>query len=74
MNITKSNTYVLKWQVADAPQYKFTHDGKCFNTMTGNEIRRVMVGRSVGYCVPKFQSLNTIRKKLQKIPQEKIPF
>lgn len=74
MNITKSNTYVLKWQISDAPQYKFTQDGKCFNTATGNEIRRVMVGRSIGYCVPKFQSLNTIRKKLEKILLVDVPF
>ena len=39
MRISISNTYVLKWQLKDYPNYKFTDCGKCFNTKTGKEIK-----------------------------------
>ena len=68
MEYTISITYVLKWELKIAPEYKFTKDGICVNTKTGNIIRLVVNGRSKGYCIKgKFRSLNTLRKELIKI-------
>lgn len=76
MNYYKSNKYVLIWQLKNAENYKFTKDGKCFNTKTNNEIKKVLINRSIGYCINgKFYSLNTLRKNLEKIPVKiKLPF
>ncbi len=75
MNILISNSYVLKYQLSFAPNYKWTKDGKCINTMTGREIRKVLCGRSIGYCIKgKFQSVNTLRSQLELIPKSDIPF
>lgn len=74
MNYSISKTYVLKWQLSTSPNYKFTQDGRCINTLTGREIKRILVGRSIGFCVPKFKSLNTIRNNLEKIPNLELPF
>ena len=68
MEYTISTTYVLKWELKNAPEYKFTKDNICINTKTGNIIRLVINGRSKGYCIKgKFRSLNTLRKQLKKI-------
>ena len=68
MDYTISTTYVLKWELKNAPEYKFTKDGICINTKTGNIIKLVVNGRSKGYCIKgKFRSLNTLRKELIKI-------
>ena len=75
MNITKSNTYVLKWQLSFAPNYKWSKCGKCFNTKTGKEIKKTLNGRSIGYCIKgKFKSLNTLRKHLIQIKHIQAPF
>ena len=39
---TISKTYVLKWQLMDDDNYKFTDDGICINTKTGNLIKKVL--------------------------------
>ena len=68
MDYIISTTYVLKWELENAPEYKFTKDNICINTKTGNIIRLVINGRSKGYCIKgKFRSLNTLRKQLKKI-------
>jgi hypothetical protein len=75
MNITLSNTYVLKWQLKDNPQYKWTLCGKCINTKTGREIKKTICGRSIGYCIKgKFVSANTLRKELETIKEIECPF
>lgn len=75
MNITLSNTYVLKWQLKDNPNYKWTICGKCVNTKTGREIKKTICGRSIGYCVKgKFTTLNALRKNLELIPEINCPF
>lgn len=72
---TISKTYTLIWQISDAPQYQFTKDGKCFNVRTGNQIKKTLVGGSVGYCIKgKFRSSKRLRKKLIKIQDIKTPF
>ena len=72
---TISKTYVLKYQLNFAPHYKWTQAGRCFNAQTGREIRKVLCGRSIGYCIQgKFYSLNTLRKCLEKITLSDLPF
>ena len=75
MTISISNSYVLKFSLKDNPQYAWSKCGKCFNIKTGREIRKVICGRSVGYCINGgFKSLNTLRKQLVKIEDTKCPF
>jgi hypothetical protein len=75
MNITLSNTYVLKWQLKDNPQYKWTSCGKCINSKTGREIKKTICGRSIGYCIKgKFVSLNALRTQIEKINEVECPF
>jgi hypothetical protein len=75
MNISISNSYVLTHQLRFATNYKWTKDGKCFNSRTGREIKKVLCGRSVGYCIKgKFQSVNTLRPELELIPEQESPF
>lgn len=75
MTIKESNNYVLKWQLKYHPEYKFTDSGICFNTKTGNRIKKIVNGRSVGFCIKgKFRSINTIRKELVKIEIVECPF
>jgi len=75
MNITASNSYVLKYELSFAPQYKWSECGKCFNVKTGREIKKTLNGRSIGYCINgKFKSLSTLRKQLVKIEGVKCPF
>lgn len=75
MNITVSKNYILKWCLISAPHYNWTTCGKLINTQTGREIRKVICGRSIGYCINgKFKSLNTLRKSLELIPKELCPF
>ena len=75
IRFTISTTYVLKWRLKGSDNYKFTDDGICINTKTGNLIKKVLNGRSKGYCINgKFKSINTLRKKLVKIEKEHCPF
>ena len=76
MKYTISTTYVLKWQLKNNSEYKFTKDGVCINTKTGNLIKMIINNRSKGYCIKgKFKSINTLRKDLEQIPKkEKLPF
>lgn len=75
MNYTQSNNYVLKWQLSFNPDYRFSECGKCFNVKTGNQIKKILNGRSVGFCINgKFKSLNSLRQDLILIPIEKSPF
>lgn len=73
--ITVSRTYDLIWQLSDSPQYQFTKDGKCFNIKTGNQIKKTLVGGSIGYCINgKFQSATSLRNKLTKTKDIDCPF
>lgn len=75
MKYSLSNTYVLKWELENNPNYKFTDDGICINIKTGNKIRMILNGRSKGYCINgKFKSLTSLRKELTKIKDVECPF
>ena len=75
MKILISNSYVLNWELKDYPNYKFSECGKCFNTKTNREIKKILNGRSIGYCIKgRFKSLSTLRKQLVKIKDIECPF
>jgi len=68
-------TYTLKYRLKFAINYKWTKDGKCFNTKTSRQIKQTMNGGRIGYCIKgKFYSLKYLRTQLETIPREKTPF
>jgi hypothetical protein len=70
-----STTYALKYRVKFAPNYCFDINNQCWNVKSGRPIKKVIVSRSIGYCISgKFYSLTFLRKHLEKIPSEKLPF
>lgn len=73
---TISITYTLVWQIKFAEYYKFTSCKKLVNCQTSKEIKKVMNGGSIGYCIKgKFYSLTYLRKHLEKMPnKEYCPF
>lgn len=72
---TFSKRYALVWELKDATHYKFTRCKKCFNAKTGREIKMILNGGSIGFCINgKFISLSAIRKRLQKIEKQICPF
>jgi hypothetical protein len=72
---TISINYALKWQIKDATHYQFTTCGKLINVRTEKEIKQILCSRSIGYCIKgKFQSLKSLRPKIEKIPKEICPF
>lgn len=65
----------LVWQLDFADNYQFDRSGDCYNVRTGRQIKRTMVGYTVGYCIcGKFMSLTKIRKSLIKIERTECPF
>jgi len=72
---TISINYALHFELSFAPNYKWTKCGKCFNTKTGRQIKKVLQGRCIGYRIDgKFYSLTFLRRKLQRITQPICPF
>jgi hypothetical protein len=69
-----SISYALIYRLKFAHHYQFG-GRKCFNAKTGREIKRIINGRCVGYCIAgRFYSLTFLRKHLEKIQSEKLPF
>ena len=63
----------LKWQLSYAPHYQFDSNGDCYNTRSGRQIKRTVVGYTEGYCIcGRFRSLVRLRECLERI--EEIPF
>ena len=72
---TISVNYDLKWQLNFAEEYKFTKNGKCFNTKRNKQIKKVVNCRSIGYCIRgKFYTLTFLRNHIQLIPKSELPF
>lgn len=71
-----SKHYDLKWQVKFATHYQFSSCKKLFNIQTKREIKKVINGGSIGYCINgKFYSLTFLRNYIEKIPKkEYCPF
>jgi hypothetical protein len=67
--------YNLKWQLKTAPNYQFTDNGICINTLRGKIVRKVVVSGTKGFCIKgKFRSLLQLRKELIKIEKIICPF
>ena len=67
--------YNLKWQLKTAPNYQFTDNGICINTLRGKIVRKVVVSGTKGYCINgKFRSVLQLRKELIKIEKIILPF
>lgn len=72
---TYTISYNAKWHLKDNPNYQFTECGKCFNSMTGKEVKRVVKGYSVGFNIAgKFITLKNLRSKLELIQTSLTPF
>ena len=73
---TISITYTLVWQINFATNYKFSECKKLFNCRTRKEIKQIMNGGSIGYCINgKFYSLKKLKSCIEKIPKkEYCPF
>jgi len=73
--ITISESYDLVWQFKPSNNYKFTKDGRCFNTRRNKELKRTLVGGSVGFCLNGgFKSLTKIREELELIETNKTKY
>ncbi len=74
--ITISKTYILKYQVSFAKNYKVSECGKMFNEKRNKEIKKVLCGGSIGFCINgKFMSLTSLQNSLEFIPIENnLPF
>lgn len=65
----------LVWEWKLDNKYQFTKDGRCFNVQRSKEIKKTLVGYTVGFCLQgKFKSLKQIRSNLIRIDKIDIPF
>lgn len=72
---TITTQYDLVWKLKSSPNYQFTSDGKCININRMKEIKRTVVGYSIGFCINgKFRTLSSIRNELTKIEINICPF
>lgn len=70
-----TNSLEYKWQVSGKEHYKITKRGRVFNAKTGREIKRTVVGYTIGYWIGrKFYSLAVLNRMAEKIPKTKCPF
>ena len=66
-----SINYTCNYELSFAPNYKFSHCGKCFNFKSGRQIKKVYNSGCIGYSIKgKFYSLTFLRKNLLKIKNE----
>ncbi len=75
MNI--SIIYVLKWELKSNPIYKFTSCKKLVNCKTCREIKKTRLGngKEFGYYIcGVFVKYSDLKKDLQKIVKNKLPF
>jgi hypothetical protein len=65
----------LKWEIADMPHYKWSKCKRLFNTKTNREIRKTIVGGSIGYWIGNtFIPLNAMKNKIRLINYNSSPF
>lgn len=64
----------IKFTVIDTC-YGVTKDGRLFNLKRGKELKKVVIGTTIGYCINgRFQSLKKLRTKLKKVEEVYCPF
>lgn len=72
---TISITYNYNWTLNFNDNYVFTDCGKCFNLKRNKQVKKVLIGYSVGYNIAsKFYTLEKLRKQLVKIKNYNCPF
>ena len=68
-------TYTLVWQLKFAPNYQWTKDGVCVNTLRGKILKKCYNSGCVGYNINgRFYSQKYLRTQLEKIPKNICPF
>jgi len=73
--LTITVQYTCKYQIAFAPNYKFTTCGLCYNAKSGRLIKQVLKSNCIGYIInSKFYSLTFLRTKLETIKKSECPF
>ena len=66
-----SITYTLIYHISFAQEYKFSKCKKLFNCKSNKQIRQIINGGSIGYCIRgRFYSLKYLKQYLAKIPEE----
>jgi hypothetical protein len=72
---TISINYRLKWRLRFDHRYQWSECGKLFNVCRGRLKKKVLNGGSIGYWIGnKFYTLDVLRKELEIIPNDKLPF
>jgi hypothetical protein len=62
-------------QLDFAPNYQFDKDDNCYNIKSGRQMKKTVVGYTVGYCInSKFKSLTSLRQSLVEIDKSDCPF
>lgn len=70
-----SMVYTMEYELSFANNYKWSKCGKCFNWVTGREIKQSYKSGCIGYYIgSKFYSLKFLRTHLIKIKNQKTPF
>ena len=65
----------LKWRLKNNHKYCFGIDKCCYNVQRGKKIKQSYNGGMIGYWIDKrFVSLKKLRKEIELIPKEKLPF
>jgi predicted lipoprotein len=72
---TISVNYTLKWQCKFDNKYQWSECGKLFNANTGRMKKKVLNGGSIGYWIGRtFYTVDNLRKEIELIPKNKLPF
>lgn len=70
-----SISYALKWRLKFDHKYQWSECGKLFNLCRGRMKKKVLNGGSIGYWIGRdFYTLHDLRKELELIPKEDLPF
>ena len=74
--VTITVSYTCKYRLKHATNYVYTTCGKCYNQKSNRFIKQVYKAGCIGYVINgKFESLKSLRSKLEKIPnKEYTPF
>ena len=68
-------TYTAKWQIINAPWYKWTTCKKLINTRSGREVKKTMKGSKAGdYIDRKFVPLSDLKARVEIIKSQLLPF
>jgi hypothetical protein len=72
---TISIHYDIIWRHKEHQHYVFDAKGECYNQQRGKLVKKTYSGRSIGYYIAgKFINLKELRKQIEKIPDEELPF